>query len=99
MINGWRKAGVQFNQGYNVHGLGGAADGPLGFVNTVMYKSDADAARWFSYVDEWAPMAKKMGALEMKAVQVRPKPSNPATASLLCPIALTTSLVCNLDRW
>ena len=44
-------------------------DGPLGFVNTVSYKSDADAAHWIAYVDEWAPMAKKIGMLELKAVQ------------------------------
>ena len=69
-INAWKSAGVNFNPDVgNTHGLGSAADGPLGFVNTVSYKSDADAAHWIAYVDEWAPMAKKIGMLELKAVQ------------------------------
>ena len=38
-------------------------DGPMGFVCEQSYKSDADAARWVSYLDEWAPKAKELGVL------------------------------------
>ena len=44
-------------------------DGPMGFVCKQSYKSDADAAQWVSYLDEWAPKAKELGVLEMKSVQ------------------------------
>eukprot|EP01050_Picozoa_sp_SAG11_P003081 SAG11_NODE_167_length_13647_cov_7.705049_4_plen_560_part_00 len=79
VLNAWGSAGVNFNQEVsNVGGMGCAADGPLGFVNAISYKSEADAALWITYIDEWAPMAKKMGVLDMKVVQ-----DSPSTAGFI----------------
>ena len=70
VINGWQSAGVVFNHGYNVRGLGGETGGPMGLICTIQFKTDADAAHWVAYFDEFVAPAKEMGVLELKGVQV-----------------------------